>query len=56
MQTHAVRATFLTLLLAGAACCLHGQVVGSGLSGTVHDETGAPIPNAAVTIRNLETG
>jgi hypothetical protein len=32
------------------------QVVGGAISGTVHDATGALLPSANVTVRNLETG
>jgi hypothetical protein len=32
------------------------QVVGSTISGAVHDTSGAAIPGATVTIRNVETG
>src|SRR5581483_8763990 len=34
----------------------YAQVVGAALSGTVHDESGAPLPAASITVRNLETG
>ncbi len=44
------------LLLGCFAIGVCGQVVGGGISGTVHDETGAPLAAAAVTIRNVETG
>ncbi len=33
-----------------------GQVVGASISGIVRDDTGAALPSADVTIRNLETG
>lgn len=42
-------------LLTGTAW-LEGQVVGGAISGTVHDETGAALPDARIVIRNLETG
>jgi hypothetical protein len=45
--------TLVAWLLTGLA---HGQVVGAAISGTVHDESGAPLPAANVTVRNLETG
>ena len=35
---------------------LWGQVVGASLSGTVKDETGAGVPAALVSVRNVETG
>lgn len=34
----------------------YGQVVGAAIAGTVHDESGAALPEANLTIRNLETG
>ncbi len=33
-----------------------GQVVGASVSGTVQDESGAPIPGAVVVVKNVETG
>jgi hypothetical protein len=33
-----------------------GQVVGGSISGTVRDDSGAPIPGTNVTVRNVETG
>jgi hypothetical protein len=33
-----------------------GQIVGASLGGTVHDESGAVLPHAAVAVRNVETG
>ncbi|MGI8958208.1 MAG: carboxypeptidase regulatory-like domain-containing protein [Bryobacteraceae bacterium] len=35
---------------------LWGQVVGASLFGTVRDESGSAIPDATVTVKNLETG
>jgi hypothetical protein len=35
---------------------LWSQVVGASLSGTVKDETGAGVPGAAVSVKNIETG
>ena len=48
-----VKFLFLTLLTAAIA---FSQVVGSALSGILHDATGAPIAGASVTVRSLETG
>jgi Carboxypeptidase regulatory-like domain len=33
-----------------------GQVVGGSISGTVRDDSGSPIPGAAIAIKNIETG
>src|SRR5262245_21189609 len=33
-----------------------GQAVGGGISGVVHDQSGAVIPGATVTIQSVETG
>src|SRR5579862_3336382 len=38
------------------ACRLYGQVAGATLSGTVSDASGAVIPQAQVSIKNLSTG
>lgn len=47
----------LAVALAALGASLTGaQIVGAALSGTVSDETGASLPAATVTIRNLETG
>ena len=46
---------WLTLFL-GMQVQMLGQVVGASISGTVKDDTGAGLPEASVTIRNLETG
>src|SRR3984893_18771034 len=34
----------------------HAQVAGATLSGTVMDQSGAVIPQAAISIRNIDTG
>ena len=56
MRTTTLRYAAALAALLGGNCCLWGQVVGGSVFGTVHDETGAPIPSAAVIVRNLETG
>ncbi len=49
-----VRAAVLSFAL--TSCFAGAQVVGGTLSGSVQDATGAAIPNAAVRVRNEETG
>ncbi|MBV8807800.1 MAG: carboxypeptidase regulatory-like domain-containing protein [Acidobacteriaceae bacterium] len=44
------------LLFSSAVTSVWGQVVGAAISGTVRDETGAPIVEASVTVHSLETG
>ncbi len=46
----------LLVLAAAPGPTAFGQVVGASISGTVADPSGAVIPNARVTIRNLSTG
>ena len=43
----------LLLLVAGAA---QAQFNNGAIAGTLHDNTGAVIPHATVTIRNVDTG
>jgi len=43
-------------LIGTTALICWGQVVGSSLSGTVKDESGAGLARAAVSVRNIETG
>src|SRR5262249_24451331 len=52
LQTLACLALALTLL----SQVVFGQVVGAILSGTVTDPSGAVIPGAKITIRNISTG
>ncbi len=47
---------FRWVLLLGLASTSWGQVVGASISGTVKDEAALGLPEAAVTIRNVETG
>ena len=47
---------FFLLLLVGVEVQVWGQVVGASISGTVKDDSGAGLPEASVTIKNLETG
>jgi len=47
---------FVLFLAVGLIGHASGQVVGASISGTVRDATGAGLPAAAVTVRNLETG
>ena len=50
------RRALLLLLLAGIQVHAWGQVVGASIFGTVKDDSGGGLPEAAVTIKNLETG
>lgn len=44
------------LVAVAASTRAYGQFNNGAIAGTLHDTTGAVIPNAAVTIRNLDTG
>ncbi len=46
----------LALLFVLSASPAHAQVVGATLSGTVNDTSGAAIPNAQVSVKNVATG
>ncbi len=49
----------LLLLFLGVTllpCCVWSQVVGASVSGTVSDESGAPLASAKIVLLNLETG
>jgi hypothetical protein len=50
------RAAILVAWSAILAGALRGQVVGTSISGTVQDQLGAALPQAAVVIKNVETG
>lgn len=51
------RKAFLTAcLLWLSVTSLHGQAITGSISGSVHDSTGAAIPNATVTAINADTG
>lgn len=58
MKRGHTRATvFLIYVLAIAfASAAHAQIVGASIQGTVRDTSGAGIPQAAILVRNLETG
>jgi len=50
-----------TLLLAGLSIALCGtsaraQYEDGSLIGSIHDATGAAVPNAAITVTNIDTG
>ena len=44
------------LMILGCAGLLYAQGTMGTISGTVSDPTGAVIPGATVTVRNVETG
>jgi hypothetical protein len=46
----------MVILAVWVACPAHGQVSGATLSGTVSDSSGAVVPNAKISIKNVETG
>jgi hypothetical protein len=49
-------AALLVLIVPLCAAAVSAQVVGAILTGTVADPSGAAVPNAAVSVRNTETG
>src|SRR5215470_11397984 len=51
-----VKSSALLIVLLAATAAVFPQTVGAYLQGTVTDPSGAAIPNAAVEIRNVETG
>ena len=46
----------LAVVVLSLVVIAHGQVVGSLLTGTVKDASGAVLPGAAISVRNVETG
>ena len=53
MIIHTLRGAILGLLL---AVCLFGQFTTASLSGSLLDASGAAVPDAQVTVRNVDTG
>ena len=49
-------AKMILLAAVAPATLIWGQVVGASISGTVRDESGAGLPAAAVSVKNVETG
>lgn len=47
---------FLAFLFLTGSLAANAQIVGGTISGTVHDASGALLPGAAVTVRQVETG
>lgn len=56
MKTKAARAPRVFLLLALWVCAASAQNPTAGLSGTVDDASGAPIPQAKVSLKDVSTG
>ena len=53
----AVQRTFLTLgILATAAISVLGQATSGNITGTVEDQSGGAVPNASITITDLDRG
>src|SRR5579884_4011171 len=52
------RETFSSLTIAVMLSfgLIYGQTISSSIGGRVTDATGAAVPNAVITVRNLETG
>jgi hypothetical protein len=48
--------TFVLLLTGGMVQLALGQAVGASLNGQITDPTGAAIPGAAITVKNVDTG
>lgn len=55
MQRLAVQAHVLALILTSCASISWTQITGD-IEVNVHDATGASVPNAAITVRNIDTG
>ena len=54
--TRGARGAFLATLFLGGAGLAHAQLTTADILGTVTDATGAVVPNAQVTVKNLATG
>jgi hypothetical protein len=50
-----VALAILCLMITGNGLAVHGQTVSGTIVGTVSDEKGASLPNAAVTVINIQT-
>ena len=56
VKTKAAQALWVPLLFALCLYAANAQNPTADLSGTVNDPSGAPVPNARVSLKNLTTG
>jgi len=56
LKVHFILHMIVFLLVTSVALPAFSQVVGGAISGTVRDQTGAVVPGAGVSVKNVETG